>query len=66
MKHGEDVDPGEICLGEGVGRSELNVWFPLRPNARGVIYRVALAYTADRRIAKGILQEECQQGGDVV
>ena len=60
MEHGEDVFPGEICLGEGVGRRELNVWLPLRPNLGGVLRRVALAYKADRRKAEGIFQEEGQ------
>ena len=60
MEHGEDDVPGEICLGEGVGRRELNVWLPLRPNIGGVLRRITLAYHVDRGRAEGILQGECQ------
>ena len=60
MEHGEDDVPGEICLGKGMGRRELNVWFPLRPNLGSVLRNVALAYKVDRRRAEGILYEEGQ------
>ncbi len=55
MEHDEDAVPGEVTLGEGVRRRELNVWLPLGLDVGGIPLGVALVDMADRHIAECIL-----------
>jgi hypothetical protein len=66
MEHGKDSILGKHFPDKEVGRGELNVRFSLGPYESGIFRGVALVDQSNRCRAKGVLQEEGQEGSNMV